>query len=93
MIQKNFEKVWAGSYSTNYLIINDIAVEPVAFQENDASGSLCAAISATGVTAEMQNEELIISSDAAFEVVGHLPNGVMNDRMPAIPKLDAGLYE
>lgn len=31
MIQKNFEKVWAGSYSTNYLIINDIAVEPVAF--------------------------------------------------------------
>ena len=89
----NFGKVWAGSYGENHLIINGEALEPVSFKEDDEGGDLCDALGATGVTAAMVDEELIVSSDEPMLVEGHLPNGVMINGFAAIQDLDAGLYE
>ena len=92
MIEKNAGKVWAGSYSENYLIINGSAVPPVVFEEDDQSGSLREAIEATGIGAAIIGEELFLSSANPITIEGHLPNGVTGNGFPAIGGLDGGVY-
>ena len=89
----NFGKVWAGSYGENHLIINGTPVEPVSFDDDDATGDVCDAIVATGVGAEIVGEDLIISHSSSVDIGGHLPNGDAGGGQPAIHRLDGGTYE
>jgi len=92
MATVNAGKVSAGAYADDDLIINDTAVDALAFEDDDAGGGLCAALSAAGVDASVVGGDLILTATGDIMIVGCVPWGTTTDRQPAVPGIVPGLY-